>query len=82
MTTTLYHPNLTPQLNWNFASYVEYAEATPINLTINGEQREYPCIKLKDESSVQFARMNGWEIVPEQPKPKKTRKKVSNGSRK
>ncbi len=77
--TTLYHPTLSPQLNWNFASYTEYAEAQPVELTIGGVKKYFPCIQLKDGDSIQQARMNGWEFVPEQTteqvttKPKKGR---------
>ena len=76
--TKLYHPHFTPQLNWNFASYTEYTEANPEELTINGETRMFPCIELRDGTSVQQAKMNGWKIVPEQPvleKPKSRKQK-------
>lgn len=73
--TKLYHPHFTPELNWNFASYTEYTEANSEELTINGETRLFPCIKLEDASSVQQAKMNGWRIVPEQPAPEKTKQK-------
>ena len=79
--TALYNPLFAPELNWNFSSYNEYVEAEAQEIVINGEEKLFPCIELKEQDSIDLAKMHGWELVPEQPEVETKEKKKTKGKK-
>jgi hypothetical protein len=63
--TTMYHPYFSPQLTFFFSSYDEGCDSVARKFIIDGVEKTYTTIFLRDSTSVQKAKYEGWLVAPE-----------------